>query len=111
MTTRASHVTDTPFFRRGVMSLVTKADNGNVNFKEVEMTTKTKMAGTGETSWRQLFSVHPCADVFPMMDDAEIDALAEDIKANGLQQPILFLRSRKKKQITVLDGRNRLEAL
>jgi hypothetical protein len=56
--------------------------------------------------WRELYPVHPCADVFPMMPDDEIDALAEDIKAHGLRTPVV-LTSRD----VVLDGRNRLEAL
>ncbi len=40
---------------------------------------------TTTQSWRSLYPVHPCADVFPMMTDAEIDALAQDIKANDLR--------------------------
>lgn len=32
--------------------------------------------------------VHPAAAAFPMMPDDELAALAEDIKANGLNQPI-----------------------
>ncbi len=60
-------------------------------------------------SWRDTYPVHPCADVFPMMPDAEIDALAADIKANGLRTPIVsYLYDGRK---SVLDGRNRLEAL
>jgi hypothetical protein len=37
------------------------------------------------TSWRDLIKVHPAADAFPMLSEEELDALAEDIKANGLQ--------------------------
>lgn len=50
------------------------------------------------------YKIHPAADVFPMMADDEIDALAADIKANGLREPIILHGS------LVLDGRNRLEA-
>ena len=37
-------------------------------------------------SWRDIYQVHPCADVFPMMSDEEIDELAKDISANGLRE-------------------------
>jgi hypothetical protein len=47
---------------------------------------------------------HPAAAAFPLMPDAELAALAEDIKANGLAQPIVVFRGQ------VLDGRNRLAA-
>jgi ParB-like chromosome segregation protein Spo0J len=55
--------------------------------------------------WRDKFKVHPVADVFPMMSDAELRVLGEDIKANGLQTTIVFDGSR------LLAGRNRLEAM
>lgn len=61
------------------------------------------------SSWRERYPVHPCADVFPMLSDVELDALAEDIKAHGLRELVVL------KPIDgvdyVLDGRNRLEAL
>ena len=41
-------------------------------------------------TWRDAYEVHPAADVFPMMSDEELDALAADIKANGLKVPLLF---------------------
>lgn len=41
-------------------------------------------------AWRDRYRVHPVASVFPMMTDAEIDVLAEDIHENGLLQPIVF---------------------
>jgi ParB-like chromosome segregation protein Spo0J len=47
---------------------------------------------------------HPYADLFPMMTADELEALAEDIKENGLRQPIV------RYQGEVLDGRNRLLA-
>ena len=33
------------------------------------------------STWRQRFKVHPAADAFPMMSDAELDELGKDIKA------------------------------
>jgi ParB-like chromosome segregation protein Spo0J len=32
---------------------------------------------------------HPAADVFPMLDDDELEELAADIKRHGLQQPLV----------------------
>lgn len=69
---------------------------------------------TPATSWRELYPAHPCADVYPMMNAAEIDTLAEDIRVHGLQQPVVLWRvpvPRKSDTFLVLDGRNRLEAL
>lgn len=48
--------------------------------------------------------IHPLADLFPPMTPNEMAALAADIKANGLAQPITTLDGK------VLDGRHRLAA-
>lgn len=48
--------------------------------------------------------VHPAAAFFPMLPDAEILDLANDIKAHGLQQPLTIYKNQ------LLDGRNRLAA-
>ena len=48
--------------------------------------------------------VHPAAEIFPMLNAEELDALALDIKANGLQQPIVMWEG------LLLDGRKRLAA-
>ena len=55
-------------------------------------------------TWRDTYKVHPAADLFPMMSDTELDALAGDIKTYGLREPI------KMRGDELLDGRNRLEA-
>ena len=49
--------------------------------------------------------IHPIADIFPLMADDELDELAEDIKANGLINPIVVDGDG-----VLIDGRNRLEA-
>jgi hypothetical protein len=61
------------------------------------------------SKWRETYKVHPAADVFPMMSDEELDALGQDIKANGLRVPLLF--SSQGEDHVLLDGRNRLEAM
>lgn len=50
--------------------------------------------------------VHPAADAFPMMSDAELQELAEDIKANGLRTPLVFNHEGS----ILIDGRNRQRA-
>ena len=47
---------------------------------------------------------HPLADLFPLLQGSDLDALVDDIAANGLRQPIILYGGR------VLDGRNRLRA-
>ena len=49
--------------------------------------------------------VHPVAAFFPMLPDDELQALAEDIRANGLMHPIVLNAAG-----VLLDGRNRLSA-
>lgn len=47
---------------------------------------------------------HPFAEVFPLIDGAEFDALVEDIKTHGLREKIVRYQGK------VLDGRNRFLA-
>ena len=61
------------------------------------------------SNWRQLYKVHPAADVFPMMSDEELAKLGEDILAKGLITPILFWDGGAGPLL--IDGRNRLEAM
>jgi hypothetical protein len=58
------------------------------------------------SKWRTTYKVHPAADIWPMMSDAELAVLGEDIKANGLREYVTVSGDR-----TLLDGRNRLEAM
>ncbi len=50
-------------------------------------------------------AVHPAAAVFPEMPAADLQALADDIKQNGLIHPIV-----RTPDGVVIDGRNRLKA-
>lgn len=47
---------------------------------------------------------HPAAELFPMMGSAEFAALVEDVRKNGVVEPIVLHEG------SVLDGRNRAEA-
>lgn len=48
---------------------------------------------------------HPYAKLFPMMSDEDIEALADDIKANGLRNAIVVDADDR-----IIDGRNRYRA-
>lgn len=48
--------------------------------------------------------IHPAALLFPLMPAGELQKLADDIKTNGLLEPIVTFHDQ------ILDGRNRLKA-
>lgn len=54
------------------------------------------------------YEVHPAAELFPLVEGRELQDLADDIKANGLLNPITLLAEAGKR--VLLDGRNRLRA-
>jgi hypothetical protein len=62
-------------------------------------------------SWRDVLSVHPAAELFPLMSEAELKELGEDIKKNGLTSPIVLWQADPKAPEQLLDGRNRLDAI
>jgi hypothetical protein len=58
-------------------------------------------------NWREFCQKenwHPLANALPLMDDDALDSLSEDIKKNGLWNPVVIFQGK------VLDGRNRLLA-
>ena len=50
------------------------------------------------------YKIHPAANIFPMLSDADFAALKADIEANGQVEEIAFFENQ------VIDGRNRLRA-
>jgi hypothetical protein len=52
---------------------------------------------------------HEAATIYPMMAQADLEKMAEDIKKNGLQNPVTLIAD-KGGNPRVLDGRNRLFA-
>jgi hypothetical protein len=56
-------------------------------------------------SWRNVIAIHPAAELLPLMSEAQLRELGEDIKKNGLRAPICTYRG------ALLDGRNRLDAM
>ena len=50
-------------------------------------------------------AIHPIAEMFPMMPDSELKAMAKDIGTNGLRKRIV-----RDGDGVVLDGRNRMSA-
>jgi hypothetical protein len=47
------------------------------------------------------YEFHPVANIFPLMQDDELNRLAQDIKENGLLKAVLLLDGQ------IIDGRNR----
>jgi hypothetical protein len=61
-------------------------------------------ATTQAENANQVLKFHPLADIFPLMEGAEFDALVADIKKNGHHARIVL------KDGMILDGRNRYRA-
>jgi hypothetical protein len=71
---------------------------------------------TAPFDWRAHLPVHPAADLFPLMSETDPQALkelAEDIRKNGLQCPVLIHHQEAEdgtRKSYLIDGRNRLDA-
>lgn len=61
--------------------------------------------------WRDVLPVHPAAELFPRPSPEELQQLADDIKANGLQQKVvLYDPGDDADPLMLLDGVTRLDA-
>lgn len=52
-------------------------------------------------------TVHPAAELFPLMSDEELSELSDDVKSNGLLEPVWDYVDPESGQVLLLDGRNR----
>jgi transposase len=70
-------------------------------------------------SWRDFLPIHPAAELFPRMSEAQLATVAKDIKVNGLKIPIVLWVPGSKDDYPndsdpprfALDGINRLDAM
>lgn len=62
---------------------------------------QTPQAQQQEVSDDPLLEFHEIANIFPLMSEAELAMLADDIRANGLREPIWTYQDK------IIDGRNR----
>jgi hypothetical protein len=67
------------------------------------------LKSTSTTSWRDQLQVHEAAEEFTVPTEAELQKLADDIAANGLQNKVKI--QRRDGRLVLLDGRSRLDAL
>jgi len=72
-----------------------------------------KLGQKPASSWRDVLPIHPAAELFPRLSPDELKTLGEDIKANGLQVPIVVRVEKLGDEwiYQLLDGRNRLDAI
>src|SRR5262249_11773245 len=68
-------------------------DDKEEKSKEETQTEKGKIMKT----WRDVYKVHPAADLFPMQPEDELRKLGEDIKANGLAKLAKPVKPRNEK--------------
>jgi DNA-binding Lrp family transcriptional regulator len=87
------------------------ADGFVMTLARMAVMSKTKEV-TPPFNWRDHLAVHPAADLFPLMSEAELKELAEDINKHGVRSDILLWRDANgDKSLYLLDGRNRLDAM
>ena len=75
-------------------------------------TTGTNTANNSDQpkGWRAFLPIHPAAELFPLMSEAELKELADDIDKHELAE-LVSLYHDPELGLCVLDGRNRFDAL
>jgi hypothetical protein len=68
------------------------------------VTPKPRTASNAQFQALRGIKVHEAANIFPMIDPENLQALAEDIAVHGQQEPVWFYEGK------LLDGRNRMVA-
>ncbi len=58
----------------------------------------------------EAYTVHPAAELFPLLEGQEFDRLVDSIREHGVQTPVMFSWDADEKPV-LLDGRNRLRAV
>lgn len=56
------------------------------------------------------YTVHPAAELFPLVEGQEFDRLVQSVREHGVQTPVMFGWDDNEKPV-LLDGRNRLRAV
>ena len=84
----------------------------NIYIEPAASATKTATDSTAPQaqSWRDTLPIHPAAELFPPMSEAELAALGKDIRKHGLRTSIAVCSDGKSPE-QLLDGRSRLDAI
>ena len=61
--------------------------------------------------WRDIYPVHPCAEIFPRLSAKEFSDLRKSLRETGLRAPVTLWLDATSNTTYLLDGRHRLDAL
>ena len=90
------------------MTATSSADTTDIAATATATTTGTE--NSAPKGWRAHLPIHPAAELLPLMSEADLRELADDIEENRLLERIKIYRDPVLGDC-VLDGRNRLDAL
>lgn len=72
--------------------------------------TKVLIEEMNEATYGEPYTVHPAAELFPLVEGQEFERLVQSIREHGVQTPVMFGFDDNEKPV-LLDGRNRLRAV
>jgi hypothetical protein len=90
------------------MTLPIRREQTDCNTNNDSSTSSSSNSSKPKTGWRSWLRIHPAAKLFPPPSEAELAALAADIK-NGQREPASYIRDDKGNPVLV-DGCSRLDA-